>query len=113
MALEEKLLPILRGEKRAPFLSIGLAALSTVYRWIISARNYAYDKNWLFSTRLKAPVISIGNLAVGGTGKTPLAHLLATTLQDKVKLAILSRGYRSQIEKTGKVQQIAARNGPL
>jgi tetraacyldisaccharide 4'-kinase len=65
------------------------------------------------SEKLSVPVVSVGNVVVGGTGKTPLVHLLAGALQNKVRLAILTRGFRSKMEKSGAVKQISAGSGPL
>jgi tetraacyldisaccharide 4'-kinase len=112
MDLERSLLKIIRSEKKAPVMMAGLAGLSAVYRSVIAARNFAYDHRLISATRLPVPVISIGNIVVGGTGKTPLVHLLATQLQDKVHLAILTRGFRSRIERSGKSQLISFGNGP-
>ena len=113
MDLERSVLKMIRGEKKAPLASAALALLSSTYRAAISARNFAYDREWISSVRLSAPVISIGNIAVGGTGKTPLVRLLASQLQDQVKLAILTRGFRSEIEKLGESRLISSGNGPL
>jgi tetraacyldisaccharide 4'-kinase len=113
MDVEHKLLEMIRGEKKAPLIKGCLVSLSAIYRFVIEARNWAYDREWLSSVQLPAVVISVGNLVVGGTGKTPLVHLLASQLQQKVRLAILTRGFRSQIEKSGRVQKISSGNGPL
>lgn len=113
MDLEQNILQIIRGEKKAPFLKSVFAGLSYLYRNGIAARNWAYDNRIFRSKRLSTPVISIGNLVVGGTGKTPLVHLLVSSLQEKAKVAILTRGFRSRIEKSGTVQQISCGEGPL
>ncbi|MBS0603423.1 MAG: tetraacyldisaccharide 4'-kinase [Verrucomicrobia bacterium] len=112
MDLERSILQIIRDEKKAPVAKAGLAALSVVYRGLIAARNFAYDQGLFSSLRLPVPVVSVGNVVVGGTGKTPLVHLLAGALQDKVRLGILTRGFRSQIEKSGHVKQISSGSGP-
>ena len=112
MDTQEKILQIIRGEKKAPLISAFLAFLSFAYRTGISARNWAYDRGFLPSTKLSVPVISIGNIVAGGTGKTPLVHLLANQLQDKARLAILTRGYRSQIEKSGRSERIHSQTSP-
>ena len=113
MIFERKLLEIIRGERKAPLVMAGLAGLSVFYRSIIAARNLAYDRGWFSSAQLPAVVVSVGNIVVGGTGKTPLVHLLASELQEKTGLAILTRGFRSQIEKCGEVKKISSKNGPL
>ena len=56
-------------------------------------RNKAYDHGVFKSSTFSIPVIAIGNLNVGGTGKSPMIEYLATMLQDRFKMAILSRGY--------------------
>lgn len=113
MDFERRLLEIIRGEKKAPVIKGCLAGLSLVYRSVITARNFAYDRGWLPSVPLPAVVVSVGSLVVGGTGKTPFVHLLAFQLQHKARLAILTRGFRSQIENSGKIQKISSGNGPF
>ncbi len=113
MNLERTLLPIIRGEKKAPLVKTGLAGLSTLYRLLITARHLAYDRGLFNTSQLSVPVISVGNVTVGGTGKTPFVHLLASSLQAKLQLAILTRGYRSQIEKKGEIKCISTGQGPL
>ncbi len=63
--------------------------------WSLGARlkNKLYDRKWLTSHQLSLPVVSVGSLTAGGSGKTPLVHLLAKTLQPHGKIALLSRGY--------------------
>ena len=57
-------------------------------------KNYAYDRGWLQSKKLSWPVISVGNLSVGGSGKTPLVLLLADLLSQRGwNVDVLSRGY--------------------
>ena len=68
--------------------------LSFFYRLIINFRNWLYDHKILKETVLPCPVISVGNITVGGTGKTPCVIMLAQMLQENgFKPAILSRGY--------------------
>lgn len=75
-----------------------LAALAVPYRAITGLRNAYYDY-WAFPTWLDVPVISVGNLTVGGTGKTPLTlWLCARLLERELKPAVLSRGYRADEE---------------
>ncbi|HSR53813.1 MAG TPA: tetraacyldisaccharide 4'-kinase, partial [Acidobacteriota bacterium] len=75
--------------------------LSRLYGWMSQARAEAYRRGWIQSVRLPRPVISVGNLSLGGTGKTPLtAYLARLLLQEGLTPAILSRGYRSQGEKS-------------
>ncbi|HEY0047130.1 MAG TPA: tetraacyldisaccharide 4'-kinase [Flavobacterium sp.] len=63
--------------------------------WIVTAvRNFLYDHKILKSYRFDVPVIAVGNLNVGGTGKTPQIEYLVRLLTPKYKVAILSRGYK-------------------
>ncbi|MBV5308210.1 tetraacyldisaccharide 4'-kinase [Chromatium okenii] len=71
-----------------------LLPLSWLYCVIVQMRRWAYQHNWLTSVRLAIPVIVVGNLTVGGTGKTPLVLRLAARLRERGKTpAILTRGY--------------------
>lgn len=71
-----------------------LAPLAAGFRLGVALRSTAHRHGWLKTRRLTAPVISIGNLTVGGTGKTPLVQLVASILLRKgIKPAILTRGY--------------------
>jgi len=72
-----------------------LAPLGALYGAAAAARAAAYRRGWLTRARLGGPVISVGNLSVGGTGKTPVVALLAAMLRDAGRpVAVLSRGYR-------------------
>ena len=72
-----------------------LGAPAVLYTAAVRARNALYDAGWLLARRLPCPAISIGNLTVGGTGKTPLCSHLAGFLSDAgYRTAVLSRGYR-------------------
>jgi tetraacyldisaccharide 4'-kinase len=76
-------------------LRVLLWPLSVVYSVVARARALCYAKGWLTVNRLSAPVISVGNLTVGGTGKTPVVIWLAEKFVASGKrVAILSRGYR-------------------
>ena len=78
------------GGKTLWLCSLPLAAL---YRCGIQIRNLLFRLGWLRRTQLPRPVISIGNLTVGGTGKTPTCLWLARELQERgLKVAILSSG---------------------
>lgn len=67
---------------------------STLFKSLVQARNAAYTLGLFKSRRLDAPVISVGNITVGGTGKTPVvAHLAKELLEDGEKVCILTRGY--------------------
>ena len=79
-----------------PFKII-LSVLSFFYQFIINFRNWLYDQKILKEIMLPCPVISVGNITVGGTGKTPCVIMLARMLKENgFKPAILSRGYRGK-----------------
>ena len=72
-----------------------LSTLAGGYRGLLGAREWLYDRGVLRSRTLSCPVVSIGNLTVGGTGKTPAVELAAQTLTALGRrVAIVSRGYR-------------------
>ncbi len=83
-----------RAESRIPLLYSLLRLLSLPYRGAVALRNGLYDRGLFQQRRLPCPVVSVGNITVGGTGKTPLVILLAKLLCEKGRRpAVLSRGY--------------------
>ena len=74
-------------------LRVLLAPLSWPTAAVLRLRHALYDAGLLRSTRPAVPTIAIGNLALGGTGKTPMLELVLRTLHDRRPLATLSRGY--------------------
>jgi tetraacyldisaccharide 4'-kinase len=80
-----------------PLLRMLLWPLSVLYGVVVRARAWLYTHGWLKQRRLKGTVISVGNLTVGGTGKTPMVIWLAEKfLAEGKRVAILSRGYRGR-----------------
>ncbi len=75
------------------FLKIILLPLSVVYGAILHLRNKFYDWGVFKSTSFSIPIISVGNLSVGGTGKTPHIEYLLRLLSPHFEIATLSRGY--------------------
>ena len=68
--------------------------LSAIYGGVVGARNALYDRRLLRSRPLQGPVISVGNLSAGGSGKTPFVILLGELLKARgVRFDVLSRGY--------------------
>lgn len=67
---------------------------SILYGLITNLRNCLYDVAILKSTEFKTPTIVVGNLSVGGTGKTPQIEYLIDLLKNNCKIAVLSRGYK-------------------
>ena len=96
--LETYLLSVINGErkgKRAALLRIVLKALSQVFRTIVQLRLRLYNNGIFRSRMLGCQVLSVGNLTVGGTGKTPVVEVFARELaRSGRKVAILSRGYK-------------------
>ena len=70
-----------------------LRPIGWLYGLVTAIRNRLYDSGIRKSQEFPLPVISIGNITVGGTGKTPHAEYTATLLKDRYKTAVLSRGY--------------------
>lgn len=71
-----------------------MSPLSALYGAIVRARNDLYDRGTLKTHRLRGPVVSIGNIAVGGSGKTPFLIALGGLLKERgVAFDVLSRGY--------------------
>jgi len=88
------------GQARGVGAALARAALSGAaagYGLAVRIRNRCYDSGLLRVTRVPVPVVSVGNLTVGGTGKTPMVEFLAHRFgQAGHKVALLSRGYRAE-----------------
>lgn len=67
-----------------------------IYYLVTWLRNMFYDLSWKSSTSYQIPIICVGNLSVGGTGKTPTIEYLIRLLQENYKVATLSRGYKRE-----------------
>lgn len=97
---EQRFREIVSGQRRDLVAGFARSALSLAqhpYRWIVNCRNWRYDRGHLPAHRVEVPVISIGNLTVGGTGKTPLVAWIARWFrQHDVRVAVISRGYGSE-----------------
>lgn len=68
--------------------------VSLIYGGVVYLRNYFYDIGLFRSRSFKTPTVCVGNLSVGGTGKTPMIEFLIANLRDRFRIAVLSRGYR-------------------
>ena len=75
-----------------------LFPFAVLYGLITSIRNFLFDKGVLKSYSFDLPIIAVGNLSVGGTGKTPQIEYLIRLLSDKYKVSTLSRGYKRESE---------------
>lgn len=76
------------------YLRLLLLPFSLLYGLLIWLRNLLYDKGILKSTRYDFPVVAIGNLSLGGTGKTPMTVYVLQLLKEYKSVGMLSRGYR-------------------
>lgn len=96
---DHSLRDVLSGSQRGPVpgaLRLALAAIEPFYAGVTVLRNRLYDGGILRIAKLPRPVISIGNLTAGGTGKTPMVRWLAAKLRGAgMNVAALSRGYKS------------------
>lgn len=78
--------------------------LSGVYGTVVTQKAQLYEKQILKTVRLKKPVISVGNLSVGGTGKTPVVEsILRLCLQKQLKVCVIARNYKAQSSVAAKV----------
>jgi tetraacyldisaccharide 4'-kinase len=93
-------LALIRGERRgwlATIARLGLRMGAIPYGWAIRVRNLAFERGWIASVKVGVPVVSVGNLTLGGTGKTPCVEFLAKRFRERdLRVAILSRGYGAE-----------------
>uniref|UniRef100_UPI003672EB4B tetraacyldisaccharide 4'-kinase n=1 Tax=Plantactinospora endophytica TaxID=673535 RepID=UPI003672EB4B len=75
-----------------------LFPFAVLYDVITRIRNWFFNLGILKSTSFDIPVIAVGNLSVGGTGKSPQIEYLIRLLKDSYKIAVLSRGYKRKTE---------------
>lgn len=98
--MEEAWLAVVRGERRGPLAALarlGLRLASWPYGLGAWARNTLFDRGWKTAHKAPVPVVSVGNLTLGGTGKTPCVEWVARFYRELgVQVAILSRGYGSE-----------------
>lgn len=95
--IEDVFRDLVLGRRRGPGAWIArwlLRLLSFPYSVVVRARNRAYDLGWIQQYHARIPVVSVGNLTVGGTGKTPVVESIAEWYRHNgIRVAILSRGY--------------------
>ena len=95
---------LISGESgcRCPCVGLILSFAAPVYAIVIRLRNFLYSKGWFKTYKVNAAVISIGNITVGGTGKTPLVIWVCKFLvQKNIQCAILTRGYKTHTKERG------------
>lgn len=78
-----------------------LLPFGLIYGLVVTIRNFFYNKGWLRSFEFDFPIILVGNLSAGGTGKTPHVAYLIKNLQEEYTVATLSRGYRRTLKGYG------------
>lgn len=79
---------------RGRLLRAALTPAAVAYGTVMAVRNRLYDRGWLAAGRVAARVLAVGNLTVGGSGKTPAALWLASRLAARGRrVAIVARGY--------------------
>jgi tetraacyldisaccharide 4'-kinase len=110
MSFGQSIERIMSGEARGvgPALSRALLSIAEpIYRIAMNSRNRRFDRDPSRIRRLPKPVVSIGNLTTGGTGKTPIIRWLAGALRDQgLRVGILSRGYKAAPGSLGDEQRM-------
>ena len=105
MGLQEQFYELVSGRKTgisATMLRGGLRLLELPYGGIVSVRNLLYDRRFLPIHRFSVPIISVGNLTLGGTGKSPMvAWLCRWLLEQNLRPGVISRGYGNAAHKGG------------
>lgn len=71
-----------------------LLPFAVLYGILVRTRHFLYDSGWLVSKTFETPTICVGNLSVGGTGKTPMIEYLIRFLKNDFTIGVLSRGYK-------------------
>jgi tetraacyldisaccharide 4'-kinase len=104
ISIKKKIETVMTGNSDQEYFFLGkiLFTASKIYGGAVTLRQKLYQKGVVKSRRLPCIVISVGNLSVGGTGKTPMTIYLANLIQDLgYKAVVISRGYRGRAEKAG------------
>ena len=113
MSLPAHFRDIISGSRQGlvgPSARAVLAALEPAYGWVVRRKNRRFDSDHSAVVRVDAPVISVGNLTVGGTGKTPLVCWLSKWLMEQGKqVTLISRGYGSRKGPNDEALELAAR----
>lgn len=99
-SLDQRIRHIMSGQARGPFAMLSrivLACVEPIYTAIVGTRNHLFDRELVNIARLPRPVISVGNITTGGTGKTPVVQWIVRELQSlSHRPAVLLRGYKRQ-----------------
>lgn len=112
-SLDQTAREILSGQRRgaaAAMMRGGLALIEPAYIALTTGRNALFNVGVLRAGRLPRPVLSVGNITTGGTGKTPVVRWLAEAMQDAGRcVGILARGYKSAPGQLGDEQAMLSR----
>lgn len=101
MVSQAFVISIIEGRKKAPVCRAVLYGLSLLFQGVSYLRNWLYDAGVIPSYKSVLPVVSVGNLVAGGTGKTPFVKQLMQELKAQPgAVAVLTRGYRSSNQKS-------------
>jgi tetraacyldisaccharide 4'-kinase len=102
--LKRRLMEIMNGEQSHPLFSPAtfLWGISQAYSAVVRLRRWGYEKGLMPTCQLPCPVISVGNIAIGGTGKTPMVVHLARLIEGMGRrVAVISAGYKGTAYKGG------------
>lgn len=113
MSIESFVLSVIEDRKTVWGVKPLLWLLSKLYQLGVAIRNLCYDVGLCKMYQVPSYVVSVGNIVAGGTGKTPLIQYLAEEFSSQQRVGIVTRGYRSKIEKSGQSIEISSGQGPL
>jgi len=115
--LEAYFLNVMTGKQHGVLASLLRSVLwlfSCLFRFGVACKNWVFDHDWVSRYSPPVPiVVSIGNIVVGGTGKTPVTLMVAQEFYPEFFIGILSRGYRSQAEKLPIPVVLSKGDGPM
>ncbi|MBI3412009.1 MAG: tetraacyldisaccharide 4'-kinase [Planctomycetes bacterium] len=104
----------MRGDTRGFWPTLercGLRVVSVPYGWGVRLRNWAFERGWKKAFAAPVPVISVGNLTLGGTGKTPCVEYIARFYRELgLRVVILSRGYGASVGRNNEARNGEAQN---
>ena len=106
MGLRSRIESVMYGGPHAGpgWLSAGLAGMARLYGSVVRMRKIAYARKWMNTHRLDCRVVSVGNITLGGTGKTPMTIYIARLIKScGFSVAVISRGYKGSAEAKGGV----------